>query len=335
LLTDIYGGLASEMSIVNAPAAALAWLGRQGTRALATMMVIGVGTPPLGKLLNPFVPEAIFLLLCIAFFRVDVAALRRQLERPALPLAAAAWTMLAVPIIFGVICLVAGIETRAPDVFVGLMMQALAPPMMAAPAFASLMGLDVTLILVALVFSSAMAPVTALTFAAIFVGPILTLSPVALGLKLFGILAGAALAAAVLRRVVGSAARARYRDEIDGINLIVVFVFVAAMMEHLAEHFYASPLDMLAFAGLALAVNFAVLGLTVVVFALSGLDRALALGLMASQRNMGLMLAAAGGVLPDQVWIFFALSQFPIYLSPQLLTPLARRLTRRTGATAR
>ncbi|HTH35573.1 MAG TPA: Na+-dependent transporter, partial [Xanthobacteraceae bacterium] len=43
-----------------------------------------------------------------------------------------------------------------------------------------------------------------------------------------------------------------------------------------------------------------------------------------SQRNMGLMLAATGGALPDFTWIYFALAQFPVYLSPLLLAPLAR-----------
>jgi BASS family bile acid:Na+ symporter len=42
------------------------------------------------------------------------------------------------------------------------------------------------------------------------------------------------------------------------------------------------------------------------------------------------MLAATGGLLPDTAWLYFALAQFPIYLSPQLFTPLARRLA--TGA---
>jgi BASS family bile acid:Na+ symporter len=41
---------------------------------------------------------------------------------------------------------------------------------------------------------------------------------------------------------------------------------------------------------------------------------------------MGLMLAATGGSLPDFVWLYFALCQFPIYLFPQLLKPVARRL---------
>ena len=45
-----------------------------------------------------------------------------------------------------------------------------------------------------------------------------------------------------------------------------------------------------------------------------------------SQRNMGLMVAATPGVLPGLTWLYFALSQFPIYLSPQLLKPIVGRL---------
>ncbi len=322
------------MSVLSASAGALAWLGRQGTRALAAMMVIGLAAPPLDALFRPFVSEAIFLLLCIAFFRVDIDALRRHLGRPALPIAATAWTMLAVPIVFGVACHAIGLKDRAPDLFLSLMMQALAPPMMAAPAFAALMGLDATLVLVTLVFSSIVAPFTALAFAALFVGPALALSPLALGFKLFAILAGAALLAAAIRRVVGADAIARHKEEIDGINLIVVFVFVAAVMEHLAERIYAAPLAVLALGALTFVITFAIMGLTALVFIRAGAERALGLGLMTSQRNMGLMLAAAGGVLPDPVWIYFALSQWPIYLSPQLLAPLARRLTGRAAAPA-
>lgn len=40
---------------------------------------------------------------------------------------------------------------------------------------------------------------------------------------------------------------------------------------------------------------------------------------------MGLMVAATDGVLPALTWLYFALSQFPIYLAPQLLKPLAAR----------
>jgi hypothetical protein len=87
----------SPKSILAGAAAALAWLGRQGARALAALVFIGIAVPPLGALLKPFVSEAIFTLLCVAFLRVDMAALRTHLGRPAIVLASAAWTVVAVP----------------------------------------------------------------------------------------------------------------------------------------------------------------------------------------------------------------------------------------------
>jgi hypothetical protein len=85
---------------------------------------------------------------------------------------------------------------------------------------------------------------------------------------------------------------------------------------------------MLGLAALAFATVLAVLALTALAFAGAGAARGFALGLMASQRNMGLMLAVTAGHLPDLVWLYVALCQLPIYLLPQLLKPLARRLAR-------
>ena len=38
------------------------------------------------------------------------------------------------------------------------------------------------------------------------------------------------------------------------------------------------------------------------------------------------MLAAVGGTVPELTWLYFAIAQFPIYLMPQILKPLARRI---------
>src|SRR5215469_4019629 len=125
------------------PVHALAWLGAQGTRAVATLVFIGIAVPPLGEFLKPYVTEAIFLLLCISFMRVDLGALRNYLRRPGLVIAATAW-----------------------------------------PALAAVMGLDATLVLVTLVTSTALVPLTAPLFAYVFLGTALKLSPLGLGLKL-------------------------------------------------------------------------------------------------------------------------------------------------------
>jgi len=305
---------------------ALAWLGRQGPRAIAAVVLVGVATPPLGALLRPFVAESIFALLCVAFLRVDRAEFAQQLRRPGAVLAASAWTMAAVPILFGAICLAFDLQARAPELHMALMLQAVASPMMAAPAFAAAMGLDATLVLVALVASSTLTPLTAPLFAAAFVGPALTVSPAALGLRLFLILAGAAAVAAALRRFVGEEGIRRRKAELDGLNVLLVFVFVSGLMKDVAANALLQPSLTLGLAALAFLVSFAVLGLTVVALHRAGMERAFALGMMASQRNIGLMLAGTAGALPDLVWLYFSLCQIPIYLAPQLLQPLARRL---------
>ena len=64
------------------PLTLLAWLGRQGARAVAALVFLGIIIPPLGTLLRPFVTEAIFLLLTISFSRVDTIALQGHLHVP-------------------------------------------------------------------------------------------------------------------------------------------------------------------------------------------------------------------------------------------------------------
>ena len=296
----------------QAPAAVLSWLGRQGTRAVAALIVVGIAAPTIGALLKPFVTEAVFVLLCIAFLRVDAAALRSYLGRPTIVLAATAWTSLVIPTLFGASYLTFGLEDQSPDLFLALVLQAIAPPLMAAPAFATLMGLDATLVLCTMVASTALLPFTAPLFAYAFIGSALSVSPFALGLKLFAILAGSALV---------------------GFNILVLFVFIVAIMEGVAARFLTAPMITVGLLTLAFVVFFAVLCLTTVVFASAGRERAVTLGFMAAQRNVGLMLAATGGVLPDLAWLYFAFCYFPIYLSPLLLQPLARRIIARAQTT--
>lgn len=277
------------------PVRALAWLGRQGTRAIAVLLFLGILVPPIGDALKPFVAEAIFILLCISFMRTDVLELRDHLRRPAIIVAATGWTALAVPSIFGVSCLATGIDVRSPDLFLGLMLQAVASPMMAAPALAALMGLDTTLVLITLVTSTALVPLTAPLFAYAFIGAALTLSPLTLGLKLFAILGGSLFTAVAIRCVVGASFIKQHKEAIDGLNILFMLVFVTAVMGAVAGSFSADPRKMIGLVLLAFAVFFVLLGLTTLIFRKIGSEHALALGLMVSQRNMGLMLAATDG----------------------------------------
>lgn len=307
------------------PVEALAWLGRQGTRAIAVLVFIGIAVPSIGDALKPFISEAIFLLVCVSFMRVDMSSLRDHLRRPGIIFLTTAWTSLAVPLIFGLGCLATGLNKYSPDLFLGLMLQAVASPTMAAPALTVMMGLESTLVLITLVTSTALVPLVAPLFVYAFFGDKVTLVPLTLGLKLFTILAGALFIAVVIRSIVGVRTIKRYQESIDGLNILFLLVFVIAIMGTVASNFLADPLKTIGLGLFSFVVFFALLGLTMLIFGRFGSGQALALGFVVAQRNLGLMLAATEGVLPGLTWLYFALCQFPIFLSPQMLRPFARK----------
>src|SRR6185369_16749987 len=151
------------------PLAALSWLGRQGTRAVAASIFIGIMTPPLAALFKPIFPYALFALLCLAFLRVDPTQVRAHFSRPLVVIAASAWMMLATPLLIGLTLVLLGIADRLPGLYVAMILQAAAPPVISAPTLAALMGLDAALSLAMLVVSTAVTPLTAPVFATFFV----------------------------------------------------------------------------------------------------------------------------------------------------------------------
>ncbi len=302
---------------------ALAWLGRQGAAALAVMVVVGILAPPLGALLRPYVREAVFVLLALAFLRTDVAALGALARRPWLPLAAVVWTMLATPAIA-----LAGLALVAapPDLALALLLQCLSMPMMAAPAIAALIGLDATLVLAGLIGASVLMP-TSTPLILAWTGAPFDLPAATLAIMLAGMLAGSAALGFGLRAVVGRKRILRHGEALDGLNVIALFVFVASVMGDVGPNLLAAPGQTLWLAALGFAMNLALLIASWAVFRLAaGRRDALAVGVMASQRNLGLMLAVGGAALPETVWLYFALSQIPIYLAPLILKPIARRI---------
>jgi BASS family bile acid:Na+ symporter len=312
--------------ILGYPAAALAWLGRHGTRAVALSIFLGLALPQLAATFKPLVPEAIFALLVLAFLRVEPRALAAYFARPKLIVAASAWIMLASPAALGTLFVALGVEKSLPGLHIALVLQTSAAPIMSAPAFAALMGLDAALSLATLMLCILVTPLTAPLFVYLFAGTELAVSPPALGLKLLLLLGGSAAIAWAIRRVAGDPWVERQRERVDGLSVITLFVFAVAVMDGVAALFLERPWFVLGLVALCFVIAFGMMAATTLVFLRAGRARAFALGLSAANRNMGLMLAAMGGVLPDLTWLYMGLAQFPIYLMPQLLLPLARKL---------
>ena len=123
--------------IANFAIGTLAWLGRQGTRAVALSLFAGLALPWLAAAMKPLFTPSVFVLLCLAFLRVDPAALRRRFGRPGLVLAATAWMMIATPLACGPLLAWLGLE---PGVLIALTFQVVAPPVVAMLMWPSVVG---------------------------------------------------------------------------------------------------------------------------------------------------------------------------------------------------
>ncbi len=314
------------MAILDRPAEALAWLGRHGTGAVAVSMFVGIAVPPLGALLRPYFPETVIVLLVLAFLRVEPAGLRAQLARPRLLALAVGWTMLAVPALAGFGLVAAGVAELSPALLLALILHVVAPPTFSSPALAALIGLNAALSLALLIVCIAVTPFTAPAFVALFAGHSLELSPLTLGVRLGLILAGAAAAAWAIRKIAGRAWVERQAERIDGLSVIALFGFAIALMGNVLGNAIENPLLVLGLIALAMAVSIGLSALTAIIFLRTGRETAFALAHAGGSRNMGLMLAASAGLVPELVWLYVALAQFPIYLLPLAYKPLARRL---------
>jgi len=104
------------------------------------------------------------------------------------------------------------------------------------------------------------------------------------------------------------------------------------VMDGVGALFLARPFFILGMIALCFAIALGMMAATVLCFAKAGREHAFALGLSAANRNVGIMLAALGSALPDLSWLYMGLAQFPIYLLPQMLLPLARRIVARRNS---
>ena len=300
--------------------------------ALPISILLGIGLPFLSAYARPFLTETVFLLLVLAFLRVDPDAVRLRLSRPKLTILASLWMVLGVPLLCAGLIALFRPDWMTSDLAMILFIITAAPCVMSAPAFIYLMGLDGALSLTVLIATTALVPLTAPLMAelqawALPAGTGLHLDGLPLALRLAGLLGGSLLTAAVVRKIAGKEAIIEAKSSIDGLNVLILLFFAIAAMDGVATSFANQPLFTGGLALLTFAAAFLQILVTMLLFAPARIADAFAIAHATGNRNMGLMVAALGGTLPDLVWLWFALGQLPIYMMPVLLKPFARHLS--------
>jgi hypothetical protein len=306
----------------------LSILGTQGARgmtiALCVSVFVPVICPGLGTALRPGLPLMIAVFLINAFAQLDLSNARQNLARPMRLLSATGWAMLAMPTLFWAILNTVGRDRFDPGFVLALSLQAGAAPIMATPAVALVLGMEVTFPVLLLLTTMAIQPFTAPVLVSWVAGTAIPIDSFVLGRNLFVMIGGSALAAAGLRLWLGHARLEAYRNELAGINLLVFTLFGLAMFDGVALRFFAEPILLLGLSVVAFVVALGSIGVAMVVLRAMGTDEAFITGFAAGHRNVGLMAAAqSGSSLPELTWLYFALVQLPIYLTPQIIRVFA------------
>ncbi|QFT31432.1 hypothetical protein FIV00_13140 [Labrenzia sp. THAF82] len=313
--------------------AALAWIGRHGSAALTVTIFIGMALPALSATLRPYLGFAVFSLLTLAFLRVDQQAIRQRLRKPALLLLALVWMMLGAPLLTYAFIEFSGLKEHGSDVALALYIATAAPPVMAAPAFIYLLGLDGTLSLALSVAALIVTPLTAPFIGELMLGPSLPLSVGGLATQLSLLLVGAFALSLLFRKIAGKERLARSANHISGLNVLLMLFFAIAAMDGVAQSFIERPLFTLGITALTFCLAIVQIALTLLLFSPASREDAYAIAHTCGTRNMGLMVAAFGGTLPEFTFLWFAVGQFPIYMLPLMMKPFVRVFCRQNAKT--
>jgi bile acid:Na+ symporter, BASS family len=318
---------ALEAVIMRRVLNALALIGRYGTQGFIISLFVGLALPQLAAVARPMLGVAIFFFVTTTFMRVDPGALIQLLTRPGTLVLTCLCLVLTPPALVSAATTALGRANLDPGLMLGLALLAAAPPMMSAPAIAMLLKVEPTLILTAVLAITIMSPLISPMLANLVAGAAVPLDVAALTRRLLLLIGRAMAAAAVLRWLMGQKRIREHKAAFDGRGVVMYFVFAVAAMDGVLAAMLADPGRVARFLGAAVALSVVGFAVSWLVLRTVAPAERLVLGYATGQRNMGLLIAALGASTPDTTFLFFALAQFPIYIGPQIIRPLAVRLT--------
>ena len=302
------------------------YLGKHATLFLALGVFSGFVVPALAHAARPLLLPALMIPLTIALLRVNWRTLGSYVRGLRLIAAALGWLMIASPIV--VWCAAAGLGLPR-GLVEGLTLMAASSPIFAGAALALIVGLDGALAIVIIVFATALVPFTLPPLTLALLGIELDIGLATLTARLAAIVGTGFAAAWIVRHLVRKESLERHARALDGTAVAFLVVFAMAIMDGVMAYALQRPGYVIGCALAALAGNLLLQALGTLVFVKLGLKRALTLGLLSGNCNMGLVLIALGDKASVEVQIFFGVAQVPVYILPALLLPVYRGLLAR------
>ncbi|WP_193367671.1 hypothetical protein [Pelagibius marinus] len=310
----------------------LAFLGGHATWVLFVGVFLGLALPSLAALARPLLAPAVAVLLTATLVRIDWQVMLGYLRRPWLAVVITVWLLLGAPLLMAAALAFLPLPSALGT---ALVLMAAAPPILSAAPIAMILGLDGALALVAALAATLLTPLTVPPLALALLGLELDIGVVEFMTRLSLVVAAAFAAAVVIRRLIGRERLPRVATHLDGLVVAVMLIFAVAIMDGVTATLMTRPMTVALWLAVAFVANPALQVVGTLAFAWLGRRRALTVGLITGNCNMGLLLAAFPPGTDFDVVLYFAVAQLPMYMLPAVLLPLYRRLVRPETETQR
>ena len=303
---------------------ASAWLKRHDTRIMAAAPFVGLLWQDGAHLLRPAVVPLSIVIVMITCVRMDWRGLSVHLRRPLAAGFALVWIQIAAPL--AVFALSAPLLPADSPLLTGLVLNAAAPSIMIAPAFAIIIGVKPAMCMAVAVASTALAPFTVPGLLDVLGLGALEIRADELLLRLVAFVAAVFLGAWTVKRLAGAERIERAVPIMDGATVVLMSVLVIGIMDGVTAVVVSSPLKVALYVVLAFLVDFGMQAGGCLAWWWHDRTQALEVAILSGYRNMAMILAVIIDVAPIDVIIFVICCQFPMFILPLLTRPLCRRL---------
>jgi ACR3 family arsenite transporter len=293
----------------------LSTLGGQGPILLVGSLCAGVVSHPLAHFGYGLLPVSAFLLTLGSFLTAGLAPPEVRV-RPTLIAVVLVWVGLGLPLAAAALLAFIPLD---PSLRAGVLLSLLAPPVGSAAAIAAMLGLQPRLALLASIALTLIAPLSIPCFASLL-GLGVAFNMGALALRLFSIIGVAALVAFLTlrfrERLTSILPNQRAATGVAVIGLIIVGL---ATSQGIQTQLNSNPLRFEEMLAAAVATNFGLCALGMLVFSGFGLQLAGTIGLVSGNRNVTLAWAAASFGLPPLAEGYVAACVIPVLALPLIV----------------
>ncbi len=308
------------------------WIREYGRYLIVGAVVLGLGFPSIAAAVSPFLPALIVLSLILAVVQADMEQIAGYKSRALMVIGLLATLLVLAPVVIAVETLEVLVPYGLPpEIADGMILAALAPPMMASAGIAFLLGLDAIMALVCSLAAHIVCPLTITILANYLIGPDIDLDVADLAQRL-ALFIAVGFAVGILLRIAGVNRRMKRSSRgalaFDALSVGVVALLALGLMDGVSSLAILNPEFALWAFGCGLLLNPLLQFLGAALFMKAGATVSLTVGMLAGYRNTALLIVVLAGAVDPNILIFLAIVQVPTFIMPLLSEPVLRWVRR-------